>query len=285
MNNTFINSFFASVIFSLICHVAYSQEMVNIHPENENRFLVRVKQFNEFIDRFNYKTDFKGNLIDSSFMTAMPRGKMLVSLFDFNDTRIDRNGTGYSQEYSENVSGFINTVSKDNLIIDKYSPSIIAEARSRVTYHGKQHIISVYLVQEITGNDMVKWAILDVSGEMLDFSEKDTTNIRFISPGSNETDFINLKRALRDTGYLQYYASESYTPDMLSIFFYCIHNGIITFDYVEDVTYHILDIPGWVFKVREFNRNTLNSGWLITDLSENHCTRKDYLLSLRHNDR
>jgi len=126
-----------------------------------------------------------------------------------------------------------------------------------------------------------KWVILDVKGDLFDFLKTDTAFVRFIPPSSNETDFMNLKRALEDINYLHYYASKDYQPDYLTLFFYLVNTGAIKFEYVNEVIYHILDIPGWIMKIREFNRNELNSGWLISDLSENNLKRYDYLWSLK----
>jgi hypothetical protein len=92
---------------------------------------------------------------------------------------------------------------------------------------------------------------------------------------------MNLKRALEDVSYLQYYAAKDYQPDFLTLFFYLVNTGALKFEYVNEVIYHVVDIPGWSIKVREFNRNELNSGWLISDLSENNLERYDYLRSLK----
>jgi len=54
------------------------------------------------------------------------------------------------------------------------------------------------------------------------------------------------------------------------------------FEYVEEVNYHITDIPGWCIKVKDFNREELNSGWLIYDLSTNNLNQKDYIRSLKN---
>jgi hypothetical protein len=92
---------------------------------------------------------------------------------------------------------------------------------------------------------------------------------------------MNMKRALEDTDYLQYYASKDYKPDNLTLFYYLINSGVIKFEYVEAITYHIIDIPGWLIKVKEFNRQEMNSGWLITDLSKNLLDKEGYLKTLR----
>lgn len=260
---------------------AYSQNIINPQKANEKIYLVRTKQFNEFIDRFNYKTDFNGNPVDSVFRTKMPRGKMIDILFDLKDPRTEPLNKGYSDNYVKTKAQFAGEVVQKNLSVYKYSSNIIAEAKSRIIYNGTPHTISIFLNQEIVGNDMVKWVMLNVKGDVFDNFKPDTSLIRFIPPSSNETDFINLKRALEDIDHLQYYASKEFKPDLLSVFFYCISTGSIKFEYVEKVIYHIIDIPGWCIKVKEFNRNELNSGWLIYDIAKNNLELKDYLISLK----
>ena len=70
-------------------------------------------------------------------------------------------------------------------------------------------------------------------------------------------------------------------PDNLTLFFYLVNTGAMKFEYVDEVIYHITSIPGWCMKIREFNRNELNSGWLISDLSENSLERSAYIRSLK----
>jgi hypothetical protein len=88
---------------------------------------------------------------------------------------------------------------------------------------------------------------------------------------------MNLKRALQDSAYLQYYASKNYEPDNLTLFFYMINTSVLKFEYTEEVVYHIIDIAGWEITVKEFNRNEMNSGWLISDISRSQTGRSDYL--------
>jgi hypothetical protein len=261
-------------------NLCYSQKIVNAENQNEKIFLVRTKQFNEFLDRFNYKTNFDGNPVDSLFASKIPRDKMINSLFDLKDPRINSSDKKYSKIYTEQKSEFINEVVRKNLLIYKYSDNIIAEARSRILYNGVPKTISIFLTQEVIGNDKIKWVINSVQGDLFKFFKNDTIYIRFIPPSSNETDFLNLKRALEDVNYLQYYASKDYNPEYLTLFFYMINSGLIKFDYVEEVIYHILDLPGWVVKVKEFNRIEMNSGWLISDIIKISSDKKTYLKSL-----
>jgi hypothetical protein len=257
-----------------------AQELVSSQKSGEQIFTARTKQFGEFTARFNYESDFNGNPVDQAFMAKMPREKMLSLLFDLKDPRTEQGNKNYSEEYVKSKTDFIGEVKEKNLLIDKHSPGIIAEARTRVIYNGKPHLISLFLNQEMVGKTSIKWVLLSARGDIFDTFKEDTSMVRFIPPASHETDFINLKRALEDVDHLQYYASKDYSPDYLTLFFYFLNTGVIKYDYVEDVTYHIIDIQGWYFKVKDFNRNELNSGWLITDIRKNNLSFPDFLKSL-----
>ena len=259
----------------------FSQVLTNQQKEREDIFVARIKQFNEFADRFNLKTDFDGNTADSVFKARMPRERMIPLLFDLNDPRIQNSEKEYSEAYIRIKEEFVEEVIKKNILLYKYSPGIIAEARARVIYKGEPQQIRLFLVQEIVGNNSVKWVLRSAKGDILNIFKTDTSMVRFIPPSSNETDFINLKRALEDTDYLQYYASQDYEPDFLTLFFYYIKAGIIKYEYVEEVVYHIIDIPGWYLKVKEFNRNELNSGWLITDIARNEYGITEFIKNLK----
>jgi hypothetical protein len=206
---------------------------------------------------------------------------MINSLFDLKDPRIVPSGKNWSKNYINEKAEFVNEVVHKNLLIYKYSGNIIAEAKSRIVYKGISNTIRIFLTQEIVGKDMVKWVIINVKGDLFNFLKNDTAFIRFIPPSSNETDFINLKRALEDIDHLQYYASKDFNPDYLTVFYYMLNSGLVKFEYVEEVIYHIIDIPGWCIKVKEFNRIEMNSGWLICDVKKNDLVLTDYIKNLK----
>ena len=255
-------------IVVLIWDISLSQTILTDPNQNQQQFIARIKQFNEFIDRFNYKTDFNGEPVDSSFSTDYPRERYLEHLFD-------RDSSSFiNQALAEK---FIADIIGNNLYVYKYSDNIVASARTRILSADRPEAVTIFLNQEIVGDDMVKWVILDVDSDILRFMEKDTTHIRFISPSSNETNFINLKRALQDSSHLQEYAHNNYRYDPLSVFFYCLNKNIIEIEHVEKLSYYIIDIPGWCFKIEEFNRPGYNSGWLISDLFESDLGLRELL--------
>jgi hypothetical protein len=276
------NSIFFILIFLFFTGLVdvNSQEIVNTQKTQEEIFLARTKQFNEFVDRFNYKTDFRGNPVDKAFEAKMPREKMISLLFDLKDPRSISDNDIVREKYLNIRSEFISDVRRKDLLINKHSSGIIAEARTRVIYKGQPGSVSLFLNQERVGNGSLKWVLLTARGEIFDIFKKDTMMIRFIPPASNETDFINLKRAMEDTDHLPDYASKHFETDHLTLFFYCIKTGSLRYEYVENVVYHITDIPGWYIRVKDFNRNELNSGWLITDVEMGNLDLDDLLKRL-----
>ena len=273
-----LNCILLIIIFGSL--VLNSQNIVNPQKSNEEIFLARTKQLNQFIDRFNLKTDFRGNPADAAFLAAMPRDKMLSMLFDLKDPRTLKGNARFDQAYSDLKKAFIAETSGRDLKIDKFSAGVIAEARTRVTYKGQPAFVSLFLYQENAGKGGVKWVLAAARSDLFNIFSEDTSMVRFIPPSSHETDFINLKRALDDADHLDAYAGKNFTADFLATFFFCIKTGLIRFDYVEKVTYHIIDIPGWYLKVEDFNRNELNSGWLISDLKRNSLDLAEFLKGL-----
>ena len=263
-----------TVSIVLICllngTIIYSQTNLN----TQRNYQINVKQFNEFVDRFNYKTDFLGNPIDSVFKSKITRKEYLDILFNKEDKRFISNDKSFVEKKDE----FVKQVISNDIYIDKYSVKIIAEAKSFVTYQNKKQEISVFLNQQIENNG-VKWVILNVKADFLDVLQEDTVLLRFIPPTSNETNFISLGRVFNDKGFQHYYMHNNYRYDQLSTFLFAINTGLINYNYVNEIIYHIYDMDGWHIQLKEFNRNSENSGWLIDDLSKtnldfNSCLEK-----------
>lgn len=257
MNYKFLIYF---IHFLLLQHLLFGQTINSAY--NERIFTAKVKQFNEFIDRFNYVTTIEGEKIDAYFRSKVTREDYIKSLFNAEDKRLN------DENYNDLISEFIDAVIKDSLTIYKYSDQITAEAKSSVNRNNKECELSIFLQQEIIDHQFVKWVITDIKAEFYNFHKSDSVYQKFIQPTSNETNFINLKRILSDKEDLSIYAYSEFKVDQLSLFFYELYHGIIKYNHVNEIVYHIKDIPGWYIQVKEFNRNTENSGWLISDLKK-----------------
>jgi hypothetical protein len=257
------------VLYTLSCPHAINcqaQEIKNPGEKFLTDFDIRVKQFNEFIDRFNFQSDFKGEKIDPVFKSKVSRTEYLKILFNLKDPRLDREKQTYSANYLKLKNEFINKIITDSIFVNKHSELIIAAAKTKIQYNSNPEEILIYLNQEIIDRRMVKWVISSVSADFLNIMKFDSTYVRFIPPSSNELDFINLKRAMEDKDHLADYARKDYVYDALSVFFFNVHSGNIKIDFITQTEYYIFDIPGWCVKVKDFNRSGSNSGWLIDNI-------------------
>ena len=77
---------------------------------------------------------------------------------------------------------------------------------------------------------------------------------------------MNLHKALEDPAHIQYYAPQKYHPDYLTLFFYLMKTKQLKFKEIQTVKFHFLQIDHWYFELTYYNRDDLNSGWLISNL-------------------
>jgi hypothetical protein len=126
---------------------------------------------------------------------------------------------------------------------------------------------------EITQNKGSKWMIVAVGSSTLK-SKIDVTELteskmktKFISPVSHGTNFVSLKRAFEDRENLSSYFDNLYFKNSHMLEFYnAVLNREIEFLDVSKIIYHFLVAEKWIFTVENFQREALNSGWLISSI-------------------
>jgi hypothetical protein len=248
-------------------------------PATQNTVL-RVKQFDEFLGRFNYTQDIYGNPISDYFKEKISREEYLNSLLDSEDHRFISGSSEFDPEYIEKIDLFISeAINTENpRFINPNSELIFAEAQSIFDLDGVNTTIHLILHQE-TSNSSVKWVIAGIRNDFAGISTipfKDSV-ISIIPPNSNETNFMSLHRAFEDIKNLPGYFYTGFENDNLSILLYYSQKHNLKFIGVQEITYYILDIPGWVLVVKEFNRDSKNSGWLISDVRHIDTNIKKFL--------
>lgn len=243
---------------------------INQLPRN---YLIRVKQFNEFIGRFNYEKDFLNQDIGPAFSDKISREQYIGLLF--NNTSDD--GMPEKPTNDTLVTNFIRTICSDSLFIDTYSELVFAELKCRVTVNGKNSYLSVLARQEIDHG--LKWSFVSVHPDFNPEGKREGGERKYISPVtqseqpdyipplSNETNFIVLKKILTGKNNLGIYTAKHHNPERINDFYHAVSSGDLKFNYVESITYYLFDVPGWLIIVRNYQRDTANSGWLISELS------------------
>ena len=269
----------AVFLFVIVCYL----NSINILSQNieklkklkaEPYMVLKIKQFDQFIERFNYKKDFFDQPIDSNFIKEFPREEYIKYLFNEGE---DKDTSLLNEEL---ISAFIDSICDKEypIILDRYSADIIAELDCKVKIDNKDQNIKLYLFQEKNPDNSVKWVILKAKGLIGEniIKSKD----KFIPPTSHEINFMNLSALINNDkdGYSLTY--KDYKTDELTLFLYLVENNRLNFEHVTDITFHILSVPGFICKVKKFNREELNSGWLISELIGRNIKIVDYISEL-----
>lgn len=266
--------------FLLVVLLSAAQSSYNNFSDDETVLYRMNKQVGQFINRFNLEEDQYGKALpktDKNYHNNKLRKKMLPGMFDEYNPRTSGELQGY---FIADV-----TNSKNPVYLDFLDKNWYAELSVTFFSGGDEVNIILYLTLE-EENLGSKWIISNVYYSYFPslFPKIDTTisKDRFLHPQSHELDFMNLHKALEDPGHIEYYASQEYSPDFLTLFFYQMKTGQLKFKEINTVKFHFFQIQNWYFELSWFNRNDNNSGWLISNLKylDDH-TKKELIKSYR----
>ncbi|MFA5418841.1 MAG: hypothetical protein WC341_10320 [Bacteroidales bacterium] len=231
---------------------------------DETTLYAMNKQVGQFIKRFNMEEDQYGKPLDSrdpKYRNEELRKKLLPNLFD---------------QYNPRTAGelknfFIEDVTKhENPVFMQFlDTNWFAEVSAQFSYQGESVDLVLFLTLE-KENLGSKWvlsnAYFNKLNSMFPFGDSILQKRYFLHPQSHELDFMNLHKALEDPAHIEYYASQKYQPDYLTLFFYLMKNKQLTFEKIKSVKFHFLQIDHWYFELSYYNRDDMNSGWLISNL-------------------
>ena len=269
MAKTHVLKFLIFISFSICHHRLFSQVISNNDNAKEKHFVYEVKEIDEFFERFN---DEKGSFIRGVYKAHhvkfnIPRQRLIRSLFNFENMSKD----------SLMMNEFVSDVTRKNkpIYLDYYGENWYAELTCKFKYNTSTIVIPVFMKMVMTENKGSKWMIVAVGSSNLKSKivvreiaqSKVKTNI--ISPTSNGTNFVSLKRAFDDKENLSdYFESADMKRSNMLEFYNAILNRDIEFLDVIKLKYHFLLAGRWIFTVEDFIREELNSGWLINDMEK-----------------
>jgi hypothetical protein len=264
----FIGFLFVLMALSMIC---FSQGTNDFFLPDSKRFMLEVKQLDQFINRFNNAE----NLIDGKKKadSLLLEEKKHTIKFRDERTRLVRSLFNYDDSILCNDHQTINFIyyiinSSNDIQLSYFDRDWYAVVDCKIKYQGK--IMPIYLTLEVEGNadDGYKWIIAGVSASFINLPQLfQDDSLRFISPKNNELNFMDLMKAFDDSENIEKYATTTFVHDDLNIFFYMVRKKEIQFIQVNHIQYHFLQIPNWAFTVDFYNRANYNSGWLISSLS------------------
>ena len=250
------------LVCGLVCHGQFiSSEKMSHATEN---MILNVKQFGQFVKRFNYVEDFMGNAIEADFAAQFPRNEYIKFLFNLKDSRLDESNPDF-QKFNAKANAFIEYVCDGKRLISRNSDKIIVSAECEVKYKNQIESLNLILQQKYR-NGGYCWEIVGAPN-IGNFKVGNSDSERsFIPPTNNELNFTHLKRVFEDNENFIDYLDDNYQNSSLNILKSFVEQGTIEFHHVKKMTYFIFDIEGWAIRVDEFVRDDVNSGWLIGNI-------------------
>lgn len=255
------------LLLSLLFHLplwVVSQGSIGSFSPDETVFYAQTKQMNQLFLRFNGEEDLQGKRLypgDAGYHEIKARKGYINMLFDQTNTGISDDAKFVFIEQALNK--------KNPVFLDFHGNLWFAEVSATFQYKKEKVTLILYLKLE-KQNGGYKWMFSNVYFDRFAswFTHvNDTANLKyFIHPMSHELDFMNLHKIFREPGNIDYYLESEYQPDMLALFVMETKNNNLTFVSVDQVKFHFFQVPGWYFEVSYFNRNSMNSGWLISNI-------------------
>jgi hypothetical protein len=253
-----------------------SQGSIGTFTGDETLLYAQTKQVNQFFMRFNAEEDLKGNRLypgDPAFRDPKMRKKYLNILFDNTSQNITPDSKFVFIDEAMNK--------KNPAYLNFYAKGWFAEVSASFMYRKEKVNVILYFKIEKQA-DGYKWVISNVYFDRFRswFTHlNDTVNLKyFIHPMSHELDFMNLHKVFREPDKLDYYFEKNYEPDMTALFVMEMKNGNLSYVSVNSVKFHVFQVPNWYFEISYFNRNDMNSGWLISNMIRVNEKEKQELL-------
>ena len=219
----------------------------------------RVKLVSEFMKRFN--GDEINPYIDKQSDDIEKSN--LCQLFDIDYIMNNR------QIAEPKAFQFIDSVIQNNVKIHYSDAEWFAKVKCIGNFNGKDVEFSMYLTVEPRGKDMYKWVISDVEGKIFNLTPSKESEKIMLLPNEHESNFMRLHSITSGKDdYITLYSSNSLPQNRLAVFNTLVYYGYLNIDYVSDIEYTFLQVPGYIFTIRELVRESTNSGWLISDWTE-----------------
>ncbi len=266
-----------AILLLLVCKCSISFSQANAN-EYETDFAWHVKQVDEFIERFNNKDETLIKLYAKKYNSSavLTREVLLKSLF---------NAESKSWNIGD-IKSFINQVNnkKRPVYINFFDNSWCAKLVCSVNWKGKPQTVLLTLKIKKLPDESSKWVITGAEAGFLkqqrltdSIANRPLTPVPVardpktsLHPFSHATRFMNIDLVSKDKINIENYyvktVSEG-TNDLPTFINEVVNNRLVVKRAVS-LNYKFYQISGWVFEVNEFDRQSRNSGWLISKLTK-----------------
>jgi len=270
---------FALLAISLFLLLAGSVEaQTNFHSDE---FITRIKQIEEFIDRFSYTDESKrrGYQLLSRKSNSQNRditdiyrliyggentSRMSVILSLFNYENIHAIGKNSIKDFVKQV-----TDPTEGQTLNFYDRDWYAAVEVEFTYQNRTEdgilILQNCIDKDEEGKPGSYWGLVSASANFLR-KGIDSKERKGVNAGAHGVNFVPLISAFKNRESSFNMVSDNFVSNDLDILLYANYNGDVSIKNIKKISYHFMQIDGWVFRVDYHNRSTSNSGWLISDL-------------------
>ena len=255
----------AFVCLLLLQHAIAQPKVDPRYPIDRKDNVYPVKQFDEFIERFNFdkRTPLLKHLSKECPNCPLDRQNIILSLFNaekvWNTSLVD----SFVSSVTRNSGELIQFNDRDWFI----------ELTCIFDYQGNELRGYLYLENRyVPEHDASRWEIsgvripgLPVKSGILQENPSDNHS-KIIPPTNHETRFAGLGRTLKDKKNLaNYFTRRDWNKELVN-FYHAIKSGKLCLDGVTQMQYHLLQIDNWIVTLQDFSRNLPNSGLLIADI-------------------
>ncbi|MBR1786564.1 MAG: hypothetical protein IJ756_05315 [Paludibacteraceae bacterium] len=234
------------------------------------QYKAQVKLIDEFIARFN-RQERREDVLDINNDTLQ-----LQLLCD---------GVRYMSDsvFRNNCDSMILAILKNDVSLNYSDLLWYAKAICDVRYENKNDSIEMLLSVEQRHDDLYKWVIADVKGDILDLGAYGRSPELYIMPNQHEMNFMELPKLSKETyKYVVSYTKNSFTYNRLSVFSTMVYLGLLRINIVKSLSFVFMQIPDYCFTVDYFVRDSYNCGWLISDIQKMTEEQKVELYHMIH---
>lgn len=260
-----------SFIFILILKIeSYAQLYVEPSTYVQK---ARIGLVDEFIKRFNNQESHPNISLKGSIL----RRENLVYLFDAS------NANNNKDSVRKEVNSFIDAVLRDSTILCYSDTNWFGIAHCKGTLFGKKVVFDLYLSVQHRYDDMYKWVIAKANGKCFDVEPRDSCDNIMLSPDCHETKFMSLGRMTKEQPFnVSLFMAKGFEYEQTSVFAYLVKANQLKIDYVDNLEFVFTQVPGYLFHIKYFERESGNSGWLIHKLYKMDDDEKANLLNSLH---
>lgn len=249
-----------------------SAQTTTLATLDRDQYLARVKMIDEFMARFNCEE--KRDDIPEAYSDSISN---ILLLFDLSKYK--------SKDDREFVAAknFVSHVVASKSILKYEDTDWFAKIKCHGKLGQKKVMFNMFLCVEERDSAMYKWAISNVEGDIFSNSRNNSHKELFIMPNDNEQFFQSVKKTTTETyEYIDDYVKKGYKVDALSTFLALVRHNQLKIESITDVQFIFLQVPGYAFTVKYFERNNKNVGWLIDSYTKMSNQEKILLLKTIH---